>query len=160
MAQQLAHQQQAGAQAQSQAQTQPQAQAQQQETQDSGTETTAAPAVAQRPKLPEYYLRKANDAIRQPPTQLADKSADSIKWMKEMKKRFAKALMTMDTTKNNVNNWEKLINDRIAQGNPLKDEDFRKFQLKRDQQVKLYSEARKWVEGVRKQQENWRNPYS
>ncbi|EHK43894.1 hypothetical protein TRIATDRAFT_244663 [Trichoderma atroviride IMI 206040] len=159
--------------AQQQGQQQPQARPQQ-KTQGAGTEVTAAgaagpaqnaqgqapataaPAVAQRPKIPENYMKMANAAIlRPPPVQLTDKSANGAKWMEELKERFARALMTMDTTKNNVANWEKLMNDRNAQGNPLKDEELRKFQLRKDQQLKLYSEAHKWVEGVRKQQGNF-----
>ncbi|KAL7958660.1 transcription initiation factor TFIID subunit A domain-containing protein [Trichoderma compactum] len=97
-------------------------------------------------------MQHVNKMTFRPPVQLADKSVDAAKWIEEMKERYARALMTMETTKNKVASWEKLITDRAAQGNPLKEEEQRQIQLRKDQQLKLYAEAHKWVEGVRKQQ--------
>ncbi|KAL7951464.1 transcription initiation factor TFIID subunit A domain-containing protein [Trichoderma barbatum] len=97
-------------------------------------------------------MQHVNKMTFRPPVQLADKSVDAAKWIEEMKERYARALMTMETTKNKVASWEKLLTDRAAQGNPYKDEELRQIQLRKEQQLKLYTEAHKWVEGVRKQQ--------
>ncbi|KAL7936950.1 hypothetical protein V8C35DRAFT_320598 [Trichoderma chlorosporum] len=143
-------------QAQAQAQQQVQQAQSQAKSQGAGnseaTATGAAAAAAQRPKILEALMQHVNKMTFRPPVQLADKPVDAAKWIEEIKERYARALMTMQSAKNKVASWEKLITDRAAQGNPLKEEEQRQIQLRKDQQLKLYAEAQKWVESVRKQQ--------
>lgn len=131
------------------------AQSQQPAVQTATAAATAAAAAVQRPKIPDHLMQHVNKMTFRPPVQLADKSsAEAAKWVEEMKERYARALMTMESSKNKVASWEKLFSDRTQAGNPLKDEELRQYQLRKDQQLKLYSEAHKWVDGVRKQQGN------
>ncbi|PHH75336.1 hypothetical protein CDD80_2467 [Ophiocordyceps camponoti-rufipedis] len=110
---------------------------------------------AARPKIPDHILQHVSKMSFRTPPQMADKSAaDVAKWTEEMKDRYARALYTMESSKGKINSFEKLFKDRSLGGKPLKDEELRQYQLRRDQQLKFYNDALKWVENVRKQQES------
>lgn len=116
--------------------------------------TPATTAAIGRPKIPDHLLQYVAKMTFRPPVQLAEKNpADAAKWIEEMKERYARALMTMENSKNKVTAMDKILNDRAQAGNPLKDDDLVRYKTSRDQQLKLHSDAQKWVESVRKQQE-------
>ncbi|KAF4585879.1 Transcription initiation factor TFIID subunit 12 [Ophiocordyceps camponoti-floridani] len=110
---------------------------------------------AARPKIPDHILQHVSKMSFRTPPQMADKSAaDVAKWTEEMKDRYSRALYTMESSKSKINSFEKIFKDRTMGGKPLKDEELRQYQLRRDQQLKFYNDALKWVENVRKQQES------
>ncbi|POR39719.1 Transcription initiation factor TFIID subunit 12 [Tolypocladium paradoxum] len=120
----------------------------------SNTVAAPAPTPAQRPRIPDNILQHTSKMIFRPPAQLADKSpAEVNKWVSEMKERYARALFTMENSNTKVASMEKIFKERAVAGKPLKDEELRQYQARREQQLKFYAEAHKWVEGVRKQQE-------
>ncbi|KAF5006955.1 hypothetical protein FDECE_6695 [Fusarium decemcellulare] len=112
-------------------------------------------AAAQRPKIPEHIMSHVNKIVFRAPAQLAEKSgAEASKWIEEIKERYSRALMTMENSKQKVAQIDKLINDRAQAGNPFKEEELRQLQIKKEQQLKVHSDAHKWVDSVRKQQGN------
>lgn len=112
-------------------------------------------AAAQRPKLPDSILQHASKIMFRPPVHVAEKSpAEIAKWTEEMRDRYARALFTMETNKGKVAGMEKAIKERSSAGRQLSDEELRQLQLRRDQQFKIYVDAKKWVDGVRRQHES------
>lgn len=79
---------------------------------------------------------------------------DIAKWVEEMKDRFARALYMMESSKNKAADMDKLLKKRAEAGKPLKNEELRQNQLRREQQLISYAEAHKWVESVRRQHES------
>ncbi|KAG5927170.1 hypothetical protein E4U42_002518 [Claviceps africana] len=123
------------------------------------TVTTApAPAPApsaQRPKIPDNIMQHVNKMVFRAPAHIANKSAADInRWVEEMKDKYARALFTMESSKGKVANMEKVMKDRINQGKPLQDEENRQYTIRKEQQLKLYSDAHKWVDSLLKQQES------
>lgn len=128
--------------------------AQQQGVLPGASATPATTAAIQRPRVPDHLLQHVAKMTFRPPSQLAEKSqADATKWVEDMKDRYARALMTMENSKNKIAAMDKLLQDRQVAGNPLKDDDLRKYQASRAQQAKFHADAQKWVESVRRQQE-------
>ncbi|KAJ6441043.1 Histone-fold protein [Purpureocillium lavendulum] len=114
----------------------------------------AAPAPAQRLKFPDHILQHMNKLTIRTPMSLAGKSPPEIaKWTEEMRERYGRALWTMENAKGKIAGIDKHIKDRAASPNPLKEEDLRQLNQRKEQQVKLYGEALKWVENFRKSQE-------
>ncbi|KAK2595537.1 26S proteasome non-ATPase regulatory subunit [Conoideocrella luteorostrata] len=126
--------------------------------QNQNSQVTAAAgtaAAAQRPKIPDSIMQHVNKMAFRAPGPIASKSAaDVAKWVEDIKEKYARALFTMEGSKSKVASMEKILKDRNNAGKPLQDEEHRQYTLRRDQQLKLYSDAHKWVEGIRKQQES------
>lgn len=115
---------------------------------------SAAAAALTRPKVPDHLMAHVNKMTFKPPQHLAGKNpADAAKWIEEMKERYGRALMTMESAKAKVASMDKVFQDRAHSGNPLKDEELRQYRLRREQHLKLHNDGQKWVETVRKQQE-------
>ncbi|KAF7534655.1 hypothetical protein G7Z17_g13332 [Cylindrodendrum hubeiense] len=99
-------------------------------------------AVAQRPKIPDHIMNHVNKMTFRAPAQLAEKSgAEASKWVEEIKERYGRALMTMESSKQKVAQIDKLITDRAAAGNPFKEEELRQLQIRKEQQLKVHSDA-------------------
>lgn len=115
----------------------------------------AAAAQAQKPKISDQLLQHVNKMVFRPPLHIAEKStAEAAKWIEEMRERYARALMTMESSKKRLASMEQSFNERKQQGNPVRDDELRAFQVRKEQQLKLYAEAHKWMDGIRKQQGN------
>ncbi|KAG6010577.1 hypothetical protein E4U21_005930 [Claviceps maximensis] len=127
---------------------------QNQKPQGAAVPTAAAPS-AQRPKIPDNIMQHVNKMVFRAPAHIANKSAADInRWVEEMKDKYARAVFTMESSKGKVASMEKVIKDRINAGKPLQDEENRQYTMRKEQQLKLYSDAHKWVESVLKQQES------
>lgn len=87
------------------------------------------------------------------PAHVVAKGADVRKLTTDLRLRYAKALMTMETTRTRSQQIDNLIKDRNEKGNPLSPEEAKNYQLMREQHQKSYEDARKFVEQLRKQQE-------
>lgn len=119
-----------------------------------GATAGAAAAAAQRPKIPDQIMQHVNKIVFRAPAQLANKPpAEVAKWIEDLKDKYSRALFTMDSSKAKVAGMEKIFKDRNDAGKPLQNEELRQYQIRREQQLKLYQDAHKWVESVRKQQE-------
>jgi transcription initiation factor TFIID subunit 12 len=111
-------------------------------------------AAQQRPRIPDEILRHVNSITWRAPPAITEKSAtDATKWIDDMKEKYVRALMTMESTKSKVASLDKLLADRKAAGNPLTEEEQKKVNISREQQMKLHSDAHKWAELVRKSQQ-------
>jgi transcription initiation factor TFIID subunit 12 len=110
-------------------------------------------ATDQQDKIPDHILQHVNKLNFQAPPEVAEKfGADADEWVEEIKKRYERALVTMDDTRHKVAQIDKLINDRAADGHPFKEDELRQLQIRKEQQLKAHSNAHKWVDSVRKQQ--------
>ena len=115
----------------------------------------AAAAAAQRNKIPDTFLQHAAKVTFRPPPQLSGRTPTEIaKWVDDMKEKYARALFTIEQSKSKVTGMEKIFKERAAAGKPLQDEELKQYTLRREQQLKAYSEATKWMESVKKQQES------
>ncbi|KFA51115.1 hypothetical protein S40293_04743 [Stachybotrys chartarum IBT 40293] len=105
-------------------------------------------AAAQKPKLPDNIIEHVKTLnLRAPPS-----APDPAKWIAETRERYGRALQQMDQTKKNVGNMEKYFNDRKSSGRPFSETESAAFTQKKEQQMKSYAEAHKWIETLRKQQ--------
>lgn len=118
------------------------------------TAAGAAAVAAQRPKIPDNIMQHVNKMVFRAPAHIANKSAAEVtRWVEDIKDKYARAVFTMESSKGKVASMEKIIKDRISAGKPLQDEENRQYTMRKEQQLKLYSDAHKWVESVLKQQE-------
>ena len=104
-------------------------------------------ATPARPKIPDNILQHVNQMQIRPPAQVADPA----KWLEEMKDRYARALLSMESNKTRITSMDKWVADKTQSGTPLTEEEKKGYQAKREQQMKFYGEALKWVEGFRRQ---------
>jgi transcription initiation factor TFIID subunit 12 len=102
-------------------------------------------------KLPEAIAMHLRQISFKPPQSILDKStADAQKWVTDMKNKYGRALLTVDNAKTKVRAIERQIAQRAQEGNPFSEEDLKKLNDQKAQQIKLTSDANKWVEQVRK----------
>lgn len=160
---------------QGQGQAQQQAQAPQQQQQQQGQQNNAgttggesntaansaapaaAAATATKPKLPDHLVAHVNKMAFVPPSQIAEKSpADAAKWVEEMKERYGRALLTMESAKAKVSAMEKLMADRKQQGNPFTETEQQQYRATKEQQMKSYTQAQKWIENIRNKHQEMR----
>ncbi|KAJ9148520.1 hypothetical protein NKR23_g4886 [Pleurostoma richardsiae] len=106
------------------------------------------------PQYPESIMRHVNQMTYHPPPHYADKSPEMIqKWQTEMKTRYAKALMQMSSTGEQVKKIELHIKERADRGQPLNDAEKKGLEDRKAQFQKGWGEAHKFVDQFRKQQE-------
>ena len=110
---------------------------------------TAKPPV----KVPEHILKHVNQMTFHVPPHMAATGADVAKVMNNLRTQYAKALMAMETARTRNQQIDNLIKERNEKGNPLSAEEAKSYQLVKDQQQRAYDDGRKFVEGLRRQQE-------
>ncbi|KAI0886947.1 uncharacterized protein GGS22DRAFT_159026 [Annulohypoxylon maeteangense] len=151
---------QAQIQAQAQAQNQVQAQAQRIANRpqvqmpnnpgaSSSTPNNPVPAGNQVPKLIVNHTNQLPWNSLRPPAQLTTPE-QMAKWQSEMKQRYMRFLVQMETIKNRSQKLDAMIKERQDKGQ-LSAEDVKKFQEQKQQEQKSYSEAQRFVENVRQQ---------
>jgi transcription initiation factor TFIID subunit 12 len=105
-------------------------------------------------KIPEHILQHVNRMTFHPLPAILEKGAEAAqKWCQEMKQKYVRALMTMDNTRQRVQQIDGVVRDREQKGNPFSQDELKALQIRKDQQQKMYQEAHKFVESFRKQQE-------
>ncbi|KAI1136491.1 hypothetical protein F5Y05DRAFT_391453 [Hypoxylon sp. FL0543] len=82
------------------------------------------------------------------PSQLPPEQA--TKWLNEMRQRYARSLMQMESIKARNQKIDAMIKERQEKGQ-LSAEDQKKFQDQKNADAKQYSEAQRFVESVRQQ---------
>lgn len=113
-----------------------------------GAAQAAAPG--QQLKLPEHLANHVNqlDFHAIPvPQQIPDKA----KWVLDVKSRYARALLTMETMRSNLQKMDAQIKDRNEKGNPLSAEEQKSVMEKKAHLQKAYNDSMKFVENIRKQ---------
>ncbi|KAL2211048.1 hypothetical protein CC79DRAFT_1366421 [Sarocladium strictum] len=122
--------------------------------------TTAVPAPTNqaqgaqaKPRLPDHIMQHLNKMNIQPPASYAagKSQAEIQRWIDDAKDRYGKALLQMDTTKKQMNQFEKLAKDRAESGNPLNETEMATLNQRKDQQMKAWHEAKSWADSFRKQ---------
>ncbi|KAK3305830.1 transcription initiation factor TFIID subunit A-domain-containing protein [Chaetomium strumarium] len=111
-------------------------------TQGSPSSTATAP---QGRTLPPHILSHINEIQFQPPPNILDK--DKAKWLDDLKHRYAKAILSMDTSRAVIKN----IDQTLQEHQSLSEEERKKLEDRRVQLHKQYNEAVQFATGVRKQ---------
>ncbi|KAI2616863.1 hypothetical protein GGR54DRAFT_609142 [Hypoxylon sp. NC1633] len=112
----------------------------------------------QSPSIPKPLVEHINKmpwSLLRPPTTLAPERTSS--WITEMKQRYLRFMMQMETLKLRMAKYEAILKER-QEKNSLSPEEFKKLQDSRNQDHKNYVEAQRFVEGVRSQIRNAQNP--
>lgn len=108
----------------------------------------------QRAPIPGHISSHVNKMTFRTPAQLAEKPAEAAKWIEDIKDRYGRALMTMESSKQKVAQIDKVINDRAQAGTPFTENELQQLQVRKEQQLKQHQDAFKWVDSVRKSQGN------
>ncbi|XXH01824.1 hypothetical protein Hte_008186 [Hypoxylon texense] len=114
-----------------------------------------AQASPQVPKVIQDHMDKLPWNLLRAPAHLP--AEQGPKWMSEMKTRYARYLMQMETVKSRIAKMDAAIKERSANGQPLSQEDVKRFQTQRAADTKAYSEAQKFVDSVRNQMKTAQN---
>lgn len=114
--------------------------------------TTNAPQGGPQPglpqnKIPEHIMAHVNQMrfIAPPGTP------DPTKFVSELKLRYTRALLTMESGRANVARIDQMIKDRAEKGNPFTPEEQASFVSKKEQLQKQYGEGHAYVERIRQQ---------
>jgi transcription initiation factor TFIID subunit 12 len=76
---------------------------------------------------------------------------DKMKWASEMKLKYTRALLTMESSRANLARIDHMIKERADKGNPLSPEELANFNAKKEQLQKSYQEGHNFVERTRQQ---------
>lgn len=101
----------------------------------------------QQPKIPDHIMQHVNQMNFQAPANEPDKA----KWVGEMKLRYTRALLTMESSRANLARIEHIIKDRNEKGKPLTADEQTNFNAKKEQLQKSYNEGHAFVERTRQQ---------
>jgi len=118
----------------------------------------AAAAAAQRAQVPQAmpeHIRKHLDEIRfQAPLQVMAKGDAEVKrFLENLKRGYAGALIRMDAARQQMNRIDAMIKQRENSGNPLGPEDRKVLQARKEVEQKKHDDAHKFVEQIRRQQD-------
>lgn len=118
------------------------------------TASAAAAAAAHRPRASDAIMQHVSKMIFRPPIHIANKSPVEVaKWAEETREKYGRAFMAMESNRSKIQAMEKIMKDRTAAGKSFSEEEMRQYTAKREQHLKAYNEAHKWIDNVRKQQE-------
>jgi transcription initiation factor TFIID subunit 12 len=87
------------------------------------------------------------------PPDITPGSPEAKKWLDDIKARYARELMRMETAKRNTKLLEAKALAREKEGKPLTQQETLQFQQQRQQLVQQHQEAKAFVEAFRKQQQ-------
>ncbi|KAK3346813.1 transcription initiation factor TFIID subunit A-domain-containing protein [Lasiosphaeria hispida] len=109
--------------------------------------SAASGAAQSQPKaFPPHIMNHVNEMNFQPPPGITDRS----KWILDIKSRYARALYTMETTRNNVAKIDQIIKERQEKGEPLSPEE-KALSERRPALQKQHTDAVQFATTVRKQ---------
>jgi transcription initiation factor TFIID subunit 12 len=112
------------------------------------------PGAAQPVKIPNGIMTHVNQMTYNAPPQIVAKGAEEAqKWSTLMKQKYIRALMAMEQARTRVSQADATMKDRQEKGNPLNDAEMKSYNLTRQENQKQYSEAHKFVDAFRKNQE-------
>jgi transcription initiation factor TFIID subunit 12 len=99
------------------------------------------------PKIPDHIMSHVNQVPFQAPANVQDKG----KWVHDMKMRYTKALLTMESSRANIARIDHMIKERADKGNPCSPEELATLKERKEQMQKSHGEAHTYVERVRQQ---------
>ncbi|PHH52892.1 Transcription initiation factor TFIID subunit 12 [Ceratocystis fimbriata CBS 114723] len=108
-------------------------------------------------KIPENIMKHISSMPWTPPPTLLDtKGVEAVqKWIGDAKKSYVKALMTIETTRTRLNMIGTAYKEKSDKGTATAEETTR-YQHQREQIQKSFTDANRYVEQFRRQQEAWR----
>ena len=109
----------------------------------------ASQAPPQQTKVPDHivnHLSQMNFHVLAPA-----QATDKAKWAVEMRTKYTRGLLTMESTRQNMAKLDQSIKERTDKGNPLSPEEQKSVVEKKAQLQKAYSDALKFVDSIRKQ---------
>ncbi|KAI5921975.1 transcription initiation factor TFIID subunit A-domain-containing protein [Camillea tinctor] len=112
----------------------------------------AAPVGQVQQTIPKHiveHISKLPWSLLSAPSQLSPEQTP--KWLNEMKQKYARALMQMETIKGRLARLDNMMKERQERNQPMSPEEMRKFQESKTQDQKIYSDADKFVRHVRTQ---------
>jgi len=119
--------------------------------QQQGASSTSAPQGPRpgvpQPKIPDHIMQHVNQMNFQAPANEPDK----VKWASEMKLKYTRALLTMESSRANLARLEHMIKDRNDKGNPFTPEEQNNYNARKEQLQKSYQEGHNFVERTRQQ---------
>lgn len=95
----------------------------------------------------------AKMGFQAPPALIKKSAAEAAEWVENIKEKYGKALLTMEGAKAKVQQMDKFMQDRAQQGNPFNEEEMKNYQQRKEMQLKMYNDAHKWADGLRKAQQ-------
>ncbi|KAK3689617.1 transcription initiation factor TFIID subunit A-domain-containing protein [Podospora appendiculata] len=114
------------------------------------TAAAAAAAAQQQAKIfPSHIITHITEMSFQAPPNIPQK--DKTKWITDVKAKYAKALLQIETSRNSTARLDQIIKERQEKGPPLTPEELKNFTERKAQFQKSHSEAITFVNNVRKQ---------
>jgi len=103
-------------------------------------------------RLPDSIMAHLRTLSFKPQPALMDKSnAEAQKWIADMKGKYGRALYSIENNKGRIKAIDKQIAARQQAGNPFSEEDKKKLNEQKAQNIRYLQEATKWAENFRKQ---------
>jgi transcription initiation factor TFIID subunit 12 len=109
-------------------------------------------------KVSQELLNHANSMVTHAPPPLSADKEKTQRWLNDMRAKFIRAATLSDASTKRIKHIEALLRDREAKGNPLVGDELKKMQDQLDHDRKTHNEASTFVNSLRKQQEQLRNP--
>ncbi|KFY48340.1 hypothetical protein V496_10281, partial [Pseudogymnoascus sp. VKM F-4515 (FW-2607)] len=107
----------------------------------------AAPA---RPPISENMRNHVNSFPYVAPATL--NPAEAAQWIQEIKAKYTKALLAMENTAGGIKRLDAQVTARTQGGKPLTPEEQKEYQIKKEAFSKNHSDAKRFVDGFRRQQ--------
>ncbi|KAI1773244.1 hypothetical protein F4818DRAFT_423694 [Hypoxylon cercidicola] len=114
-----------------------------------GAAPSNSQASQQVPKVIQDHMDKLPWALLRAPAHYSPEQG--AKWMSDMKTRYARFLMQMESIKSRSAKMDAAVKERSANGQPLSQDDLKRYQAQRTADTKAYSDAQKFVDSVRNQ---------
>ncbi len=109
----------------------------------------AKPGGQQQPRLPPHIADHLNQISFQAPPSLAEQ--DKTRWIHDLKIKYTRALVSMESARQNVARLDQTVKERQEKGSPLSPEEQKNVMEKKTQWQKQYSEAQNFLNQARKQ---------
>lgn len=136
-------------------QQRPPSQAPSQQSQADGSAPTSqtqppAQAAPARPPISENMRNHVNSFPYVAPATL--NPAEAAQWIQEIKAKYTKALLAMENTAGGIKRLDAQVTARTQGGKPLTPEEQKEYQIKKEAFSKNHSDAKRFVDGFRRQQ--------
>ncbi|KAK8087664.1 Transcription initiation factor TFIID subunit 12 [Apiospora hydei] len=114
----------------------------------------ATPQPGQLPKVPDTIMNHIqNFTFFAPPTYAKE---EQTKFISEVRNKYTRALMLMDNTTKKARQFENVIKEREARGQPFAGEELKRIEGQRADNTRAHGDAARFVESFRKQQEQFK----
>lgn len=131
-----------------------QGQPQNQEGEPNGTSAnTSQPA---RPTVPPKIFEHVQNFPYTIPPHMQAGTPEAQKWITEIKQRYLKGLVAMDTATQRIAAYDAMYNKRNEEGRPLNSEEEKEYREKKEAATKTHADAKQFVDNFRRSQQHAR----